>query len=602
MKLRIVDTDNKPEQRQAGLSGTAAAPSPMSAPAPASPAGMVDNNAIRKLRLGDTLIEMGYITDAQLGEALAYQKEHRGERIGAILITLGFVTERQMLGALAEKLNIQMIDISSKKVDIEAVGMVPEQLATKYVMLPIGLDNDRLQLVVNDPLDLYGIEDIRQTTGKAIELFISEADPLKNAIHYYYAEITAKEAVSAANMKVQDEGVDEMLIDITDSTDDTPIINLVNSLLDKAYTDNVSDIHIEPFEKHTMVRMRIDGAMVEYVTLQKSIHASLIARIKIMGDLDIAERRIPQDGHFRVRIMNQVVNLRVSIIPTTFGEKAVLRMMANNSKIDYPGTFGMTEENYKKVQKMLGSLNGIIYLTGPTGSGKSTTLYMMLSELSKRPVNISTIEDPVEKNLPKLNQMQVHPVAGLTFEVGLRALLRQDPDIIMVGETRDAETASISVRAAITGHLVLSTLHTNDAASSVIRLVDMGIEPYMVSSALDGIIAQRLVRKVCTHCCTEAPLTEEDRQFVGRDIPLVKVAHGCNHCNNSGYSGRISIHEILVIDKPLRNMIAAGANTEQIKDYAIEHQGMQTLRESCIDLMEKGITTMEEFRRVASFD
>lgn len=621
MKLRIGDFDNKSNTSMSATTPTqtvpatstvspAPAPTPMatapSAPAPTAPApaqgGMVDNNAIRKLRLGDTLIEMGYITDGQLGEALAYQKEHKGERIGAILITLGFVTEKQMLGALAEKLNIQMIDISNMKVDIEAVDLIPEQLATNYCMLPVGLENDRLQLVVNDPLDLYGIEDIRQTTGKVIELLISEKDPLLNAINYYYAEISAKQAVTAANKEMDDGGVDEMLIDTSDATDDTPIINLVNSLLDKAYADNVSDIHIEPFEKNTMVRMRIDGAMVEYVTLQKNIHASLIARIKIMGELDIAERRVPQDGHFRVRIRNQIVNVRVSLIPTTFGEKAVLRMLANNSAIDHPGTFGMNEENYKKVQQMLGSLNGIIYLTGPTGSGKSTTLYMMLAELSNRPVNISTIEDPVEKNLPKLNQMQVHPVAGLTFEVGLRALLRQDPDIIMVGETRDAETANISVRAAITGHLVLSTLHTNDAASSVIRLVDMGIEPYMVSSALDGIIAQRLVRKVCTYCCTEAPLSEDDRHFIGRDIPLVKVAHGCNHCNNSGYNGRISIHEILVIDKPLRKMISQGATTEEIKDYAIEHQGMQTLRESCIDLMEQGITTVEEFRRVASFD
>ncbi|MBO6016286.1 MAG: Flp pilus assembly complex ATPase component TadA, partial [Lachnospiraceae bacterium] len=405
-----------------------------------------DNNAIRKLRLGDTLIEMGYITIAQLGEALAYQKEHKGERIGAILIALGFVTEKQLIGALAEKLNLQMIDVSNIKVDIEAVDMIPEQLATNYVMLPIGLENDHLQLVVNDPLDLYGIEDIRQTTGKTIDLFISEAAPLKNAINYYYAEIAAKEAVTAANKNTEGGGVDEMLIDTSDASDDTPIINLVNSLLDKAYADNVSDIHIEPFERQTMVRMRIDGAMVEYVTLQKNIHASLIARIKIMGEMDIAERRVPQDGHFRVRIRDQIVNVRVSMIPTTFGEKAVLRMLANNSAIDHPDTFGMDEENYKKVQRMLGSLNGIIYLTGPTGSGKSTTLYMMLAELSNRPVNISTIEDPIEKNLPKLNQMQVHPVAGLTFEVGLRALLRQDPDIIMVGETRDTETASISIR------------------------------------------------------------------------------------------------------------------------------------------------------------
>ena len=579
------------------------APSAPTASAPERKGAGVDNNAIRKLRLGDTLIEMGYITDGQLGEALAYQKEHKGERIGSILITLGFVSEKQMIGALAEKLNIELIDISNTKVDIEAVALIPEQLANNYVMLPIGLAEDHLQLVVNDPLNLYGIEDIRQTTGKNIDLFVAEAEPLKNAIHYYYAEIAAKEAVTAANKNQDENVVDEMLIDTSDGTDDTPIINLVNSLLDKAYADNVSDIHIEPFEKNTLVRMRIDGAMVEYVTLQKSIHASLIARIKIIGELDIAERRVPQDGHFRVRIRDQIVNVRVSIIPTTFGEKAVLRMLANNSQIDYPGTFGMTEENYKKVQKMMGSLNGIIYLTGPTGSGKSTTLYMMLAELSKRPVNISTIEDPVEKNLPKLNQMQVHPVAGLTFEVGLRALLRQDPDIIMVGETRDAETANISIRAAITGHLVLSTLHTNDAASSVVRLVDMGIEPYMVSSALDGIIAQRLVRKVCTYCATEEPLSEEDKHFLGRDdIQMVKVAHGCNHCNNSGYSGRISIHEILVVDKPLRKMISAGANTEEIKEYAIEHQGMKTLRENCIDLMEKGVTTMGEFKRVAAFD
>jgi len=278
-------------------------------------------------------------------------------------------------------------------------------------------------------------------------------------------------------------------------------------------------------------------------------------------------------------------------------------MLANNATIDYPETFGMTEENYVKVQQMLGSLNGIIYLTGPTGSGKSTTLYMMLSELSKRPVNISTIEDPVEKNLPKLNQMQVHPVAGLTFEVGLRALLRQDPDIIMVGETRDSETANISVRAAITGHLVLSTLHTNDAASSVVRLVDMGIEPYMVSSALDGIIAQRLVRKVCPYCSREEAMSEDDKSFIGRrDIEYVKVAKGCNHCNNTGYSGRIAIHEILVVDKAMRKMISSGANTEEIKEYAVTHQGMKTLRESCIDMIEKGVTTMDEFKRVAAFD
>ena len=562
----------------------------------------MDTSIIRKLRLGDTLIEMGYITDDQLGQALAYQKEHKGERIGAILITLGFISEKQMLNALAERLNISLVDIGSRKVDMEAIALVPEQLATKYNMLPIGLENEQLQLVVNDPLDLYGIEDIRQVSGKSVQLFLSELEPLKNAIQYYYAEVSAKKAVSKANLAQTSQEVDEMVIDTSDGDDDTPIINLVNSLLEKAYLDNVSDIHIEPFEKNTMVRMRIDGAMVDYVTLQKSIHGSLIARIKIMAELDIAERRVPQDGHFRARIQNQIANVRVSLIPTTFGEKAVLRLLASNAQIDHADSFGMNAENYAKVQKMLQSLNGIIYMTGPTGSGKSTTLYMMLAELSKKPVNISTIEDPVEKNLPRLNQMQVHPVAGLTFEVGLRALLRQDPDIIMVGETRDAETAMISVRAAITGHLVLSTLHTNDAASSIIRLVDMGIEPYLLASALDGIIAQRLVRKVCPHCCVEGELTDAERQFIGHDIPRVKIARGCNNCNNTGYSGRVSIHEILLVDKPIREMIAKGATTEELKDYAIRYQSMKTLKDSCTELVEQGITTMEEFRRVAYFD
>ncbi len=561
----------------------------------------MDSGSIKKLRLGDTLIEMGYITEDQLMQALAYQKEHKGEKIGSILISLGFITELQMIGALAERLDLQVVDISQVRVDVKAVELVPEQLAEKYLMLPVAVENEHLVLVVNDPLNLYGIEDIRQTVGMDVDLYVAEAAPLKNAINYYYTEISAKTAVNVANESNTEPSIEEMLVDISDG-DETPIINLVNSLIEKAYMENASDIHIEPFEKMTSVRMRIDGAIVDYVTLQKNIHASLVARIKIMSDLDIAERRIPQDGHFRVRIRDQIINVRVSVIPTTFGEKVVMRVLSNNANIDYADSFGMNEENYAKVQKMLQSLNGIIYVTGPTGSGKSTTLYMILADLLKKPVNISTIEDPVEKNLPKLNQMQVNNIAGLTFEIGLRALLRQDPDIIMVGETRDTETASISVRAAITGHLVLSTLHTNDAASSVIRLVDMGIEPYMLSSALDGIIAQRLVRKVCPNCAKVGKLTEAEIEYIGYDIPNVKIPVGCGQCKGSGYSGRISIHEILVVDKPVRAMISGGATTEELKEYAIEHQGMKTLKRSCIELIEQGVTTMEELRRVAFYD
>lgn len=562
----------------------------------------MDTSSIRNVRLGDVLVEQGLITEEQLKGALMYQKTHSGKRIGAILIELGLITESQMLNALARRLNMRMVDLNSITVDIKVSAMIPEQMAERYVMLPVGIEDNRIRLVVNDPLNLYGIEDIRQTTGYDLEILLAETAPLKNAIRYYYAEIAARSAADVANESTEETTVDEMLIDPNAGADDTPIINLVNSLLDKAFTENASDIHIEPFEKNTMVRMRIDGAMQEYVTLQKSIHNSLVARIKIMSDLDIAERRVPQDGHFRIKLHDQIVNVRVSVIPTTFGEKVVMRLLASNAKIDYPKTFGMTELNYKKFESMLKSPNGIIYLTGPTGSGKSTTLYMALEELSHLPVNISTIEDPVEKNVPKLNQMQVHNQAGLTFEVGLRALLRQDPDIIMVGETRDTETASISVRAAITGHLVLSTLHTNDAASSIIRLLDMGIEPYLLSSALIGLVAQRLMRKVCPHCARERRLTEAEISFVGEDIGPVKEAVGCPMCNNTGYSGRIAIHEILMIDKKVREMISARATTEEIKQYAVRYQGMQTLKQAGIEMVQNGITTIDELRKVAYYD
>ncbi len=562
----------------------------------------MDTTSIKKLRLGDVLIEQGFITQEQLDKALQYQKEHKGKRVGAILIELGFISEKQMLTALARRLNLQVVDISTFQVSIEAVGKIPQQMAERYNMLPAEIKENRLKLIVNDPMDLYGVEDIRQTSGMDVELALAEAMPLKNAIRYYYAEITAKNAATRANESKDDTAVDEMLIDSSAGADDTPIINLVNSLLDKAFMENASDVHIEPFEKNTLVRMRIDGAMVDYVTLQKNIHPSLIARIKIMSELDIAERRIPQDGHFRIKIRDQIINVRVSVIPTTFGEKVVMRLLSNNARIDNPGSFGMNQENYEKFERMLKSPNGIIYMTGPTGSGKSTTLYMALEELSHLPVNISTIEDPVEKNLPRLNQMQVHPTAGLTFEVGLRALHRQDPDIIMVGETRDAETASISVRAAITGHLVLSTLHTNDAVSSVIRLVDMGIEPYLLSSALVGIVAQRLMRKVCPFCSQETRLTDAEIDYVGRDVAHVRKAVGCPHCNGTGYSGRISIHEMLEIDKPMRELISRGASTEEMKTYAIEKQHMKTLKTAGIELMEQGITTLEELRRVAYYE
>ncbi|MCR5740253.1 MAG: GspE/PulE family protein [Lachnospiraceae bacterium] len=558
----------------------------------------MDTGSTKNIRIGDLMVAAGYIDQTQLSDALQAQKESK-KRIGEILIEKGYVTEMQMLYTLGSRMGLEVVDLSTYPVDSNAVKTIPSQMALNYHMLPIAFRDQTLILAVNDPLDFLNIEDVRQTSGMNVETVLAEKLAIENAINYYYAEVQTKRAAQSANEQVVSSEVREMIIDAGAGADDAPIINLVNSLLDKAYQDNASDVHIEPFEKEIHVRLRMDGVLIDYMTLQKNVQGSLVARIKIMSELDIAEKRIPQDGHFRIKIRDQIVNVRVSCIPTVFGEKICMRILANNSQIDNLGTFGMEQDNYEKFTHMLGSPNGLIYITGPTGSGKTTTLYMALGYVSGRPVNISTIEDPVEKNLPRLNQVQVHPAAGLTFDVGLRALLRQDPDIIMVGETRDAETASISLRAAITGHLVLSTLHTNDAVSTIIRLVDMGAEPYLLSSALVGSIAQRLMRKVCPYCSRVTGLNDYQRAFAGRDMPNARTAVGCPKCHGTGYSGRIAVHEVLCVDHGIRKLISEGASADEIKKYAIEQQGMKTLKQAGLEYVERGITTMEELEKIA---
>ena len=559
----------------------------------------------KNLKIGDVLKEQGYITEEELQEALAVQKKDKKKRLGEVLIEQGYITENQMLQAMAAKMDCQVIDVNGIPVDIEAVSKIPRQVAEKYCVLAVGQSGSRLQVIVNDPLNFYGLEDVRQITGMELMILLGEKAPLERAIHYYYAEISAREAALKAN-EVTAQSVEEM--EVEEGDDDTPIINLLNSLIQRAYSANASDIHIEPFEDKTSVRMRVDGTIVDYVTLKTNVHNSLIARIKILAELDIAERRAPQDGHFKVRQPEGYLNVRVSVIPAVFGEKAVLRLLSNNARIDNSSAFGMMEEDYQKFQRMLRSPNGIIYLTGPTGSGKTTTLYLVLEELAKRNVNISTIEDPVEKNLPRVNQMQVNPLAGLTFESGLRALLRQDPDIIMVGETRDSETAAISVRSALTGHLVFSTLHTNDAASSAIRLKDMGLEPYLIANSMVGVAAQRLMRKVCTECSIEEEMTEEEMRLVGIAPPtdgmplMVKKASGCPACNNTGYRGRVAVHEILMVDKEVRRLITEDASVEDIKEYAIRKQGMRTLKQCALHYLRNGITTVEEVMKVAYYE
>lgn len=555
----------------------------------------------RNLRIGEVLTEKGYVTEGQISQALTYQKEHRDMRVGQILMKLGFVTETQVLEALASRLQIRIVDVAQLVVNVEAVAMVDKALAEKNLILPVNIKEHNMQIVTNDPLNYFALEEVRQQTGCQLEILLSEEAPLKQAISYYFAEVSARKAAKQANVGFSTAGaMDELEIENLDNNDDeAPIIRLLNSLIERAIKTGASDVHIEPFEKETRVRMRIDGVIMEYVNIQRNIHAPLIARIKILANLDIAEKRLPQDGHFRVALDDGQVNIRVSILPTVFGEKAVMRIMASNGKLDHADHFGMDEYSYKQFAPLLNYPNGIIYITGPTGSGKSTTLYMILEYLTGRNINISTIEDPVEKNLPGINQTQVNPVAGLTFDVGLRALMRQDPDVIMVGETRDGETAGTSVRAAITGHVVLSTLHTNDAVSSIVRLEDMGVETYLVANSLVGLVAQRLLRKVCPNCAKEVGTTEQERLFLGEDVKTVRKGIGCSHCSNTGYKGRIAVHEILAMDNTIRRMIVNHDSVEAITAYAREHQHMRTLKESGLMLVKQGVTTPEELMKIS---
>ena len=557
--------------------------------------------AMKNIPIGEVLKEYGYITDDHIKQALDYQKTDagKGKRLGALLQELGFVTERQVLESLGRKLELPMINFDDYATDFEAAEKIPKPLAVKYNVLPLSQRDNKFQLAMSDPLNFSAQEDIRQIVNMPLEIYLAETATIKRLIDQTYAEVGARLAAKQANTSVED--VEVPSLEIEEGEDEVPVIKLVNSLLARGYSAGASDVHIEPFETYTQVRMRIDGQIVEFVTLAKSLHASVVARIKIMGNLDIAEKRVPQDGNFKTKVEGFDISVRVSVIPTIFGEKVVMRYLSTDTAIDKAGHFGMEPEAYEKIMKMLSSPNGIIYITGPTGSGKTTTLYMVLEHLAKRPVNISTIEDPVERSLPKINQMSVNVPAGLTFGVGLRALLRQDPDVIMLGETRDAETAEISVKAAITGHLVVSTLHTNDAISSIVRLEDMGLAPYLVANSLVGVVAQRLVRKVCLNCAYEVAPTPEEVAVIGPDIPMIKKGHGCHICNNTGYKGRVSIHEMVIIDKPLKRMITAGADSQDMFNYAVEHQGMKTLGQSAIELVRRGITTPEEVLKVAFY-
>lgn len=554
----------------------------------------------RQVRIGDLLKEYGYINDEQIEQALAYQSQH-DVRLGQAVLDMGFVSEREFQQALSHKTGYPVIDLLTAVVDTQTVGEVPRELAENANAIAINEDRGAVTLVTDDPLNMFAINEIEQVLGKPVRLAIADQASVKQAIKNYYTEVEAMAAIS--RMHTGTVGLPELeVISATDVGDDaTPVVNLLNSLMIRSYSAGASDLHLEPFATSCTVRMRVDGALISYADIPRNVHPALIVRLKIMSNLDIAEKRLPQDGHFRLMLEGVDLNVRISIIPTVHGEKAALRFLTTNTPIDHADHYGMIDEDYEKFQGILASPNGIIYITGPTGSGKTTTMYMALEHFKQRPVNISSIEDPVERNIEGVNQVQVNVQAGMTFDSGLRSLLRQDPDIIMVGETRDTETASTSVSAAITGHLVLSTLHTNDALTSIVRLRDMGVHNYLIGNSLVGLVAQRLVRKVCEHCREEYTPNEMDLLNLGAeasDIPQLVRGRGCHICNNTGYRGRTAIHEIVSVDKRIQRMVAEDAPMAQVYEYARRDLGMKTLRDRVRLLVYDGTTTMEEYMKI----
>lgn len=556
---------------------------------------------MKSLPIGEVLKEYGYINEEQLQTALAAQKKDRSKRLGEHLIALGFVSEKQMLEALSDKLSEPLVSLDNIDFDINAVKKIPEAMAQKYSVIGYDFNDNVLTVATSDPLNYYGLEDVRLVSGCRISVSLATKDDIQIAIEKYYSDVDTLNLVDDLDDDNALPDMEEELDLFNAEEDDTPVVKLLNSLLIRGYNNSASDIHIEPFEDKMRVRMRIDGMLVDYIDLNKNIQAALIVRVKILSNMDIAEKRIPQDGHFMGVIDGVELNMRVSVIPTIFGEKIVLRYLNSNSPIDRLDTFGMNEENYKKISHMMSMPHGIIYVTGPTGSGKTTTLYMILEKLAKGQINISTIEDPVEKKLNRINQMQVNNMSGLTFDVGLRALMRQDPDVIMVGETRDRETAEISVRAAITGHLVVSTLHTNDAISTIVRLEEMGIEPYMVANSLVGVVAQRLMRKVCPYCKKQVETSLSDRVALQEGIKYITVGTGCPHCNQTGYKGRIAIHEIIEVDSNVRRMISNKEDIDDIMKYLVEEQNVETLRDQALMLVKEGKTTVEEYNKIIAY-
>ena len=549
------------------------------------------------IRLGELLKSSGIISDEQLEVALELQKQTK-QRLGDILIEYNFITSSELIEALQMQLGIDFIDLTAVSIPVELTKSVPRNVAKEHCIVPVKLSGDNLCIAMSDPLDFIAQEVVKKISGKNVIPMIATKKAIEQVIATLYGSEGTARAIE--DMKREMSAGDIIPGQITETADEdinkAPAIRFVNSIIERAFLERASDIHIEPQKEEVVVRMRIDGLLRKILTVPSDLQSTVISRLKIMGGMNISEHKIPQDGHAMITVKDHSIDIRMSVMPTIYGEKIVLRLLDKSSYEISKHTIGLTKEDEARYDALLQNSNGIILLVGPTGSGKSTTMCAMLSELAGEEVNVVTLEDPVEYNIAGVNQCQINEKTGMTFASGLMAVLRQDPDIIGVGEIRDSETAAIAARAAITGHLVLSTLHTNDSVSAVHRLMDIGVEPYMISSALKGVISQRLVRKICPHCRTSYQPSDEEKRLLGisetEDLQLYR-GEGCPECHHSGYSGRQAVFEILVLTKKMRRMISEGASEEQLSDEAAAGS-FTSMKQACRKLVIEGVTTAEE--------
>lgn len=562
---------------------------------------------MKKILLGETLLEGGYITEEQLEKALMIQKNSEKKRmLGEVLIDLGYVREEEILSELSIQLHVPVLNMEQLTPTAEVIATIPQETAVRLNLIPLDIEGDSLYVATDNPLNYYGFQELEEQIGKQIVPYLAKKKDISIAIEQAYANKSLFNVVNEANQlygrEYQERDQSETYQEMMDRIDSSPVVKLVNSILTQAVTMQASDIHIEPKQNNVLVRFRIDGDLMEVMVLNAAIHTSLVTRFKIISSLDIAEKRVPQDGRFSMDMGTKEMNFRISTLPSVYGEKLVIRILGDN-KVDLIPLpmLGMKEADYEKFTRLIHNPNGVILVTGPTGSGKTTTIYSALDEIARPNVNVVTVEDPVEKTMDNLTQVHINVKAGVTFANGLRAIMRQDPDIIMVGEIRDRETAVVAAQAAITGHLVMSTIHTNDAPSAFMRLIDMGAEPYVVASSVIGVVAQRLVKLICEDCKEEYQPTDNELRYWDSNMkPRFYKGKGCSKCNHTGYKGRTAVYEIVTVNSEIRSLIMEQASAQRIKAEAVKN-GFTDMKYNAMELVWEGRTTLEEMRKVINF-